>query len=98
MRVFTDTIGLLAYLWLVFHPFQDGNGRLSRILTTLLLLHVDYAYVLYSSLENVIDNSKQLLSGFLADLVRLCKLRTPASKQFCGNMVFAWDILIYWVV
>jgi Fic family protein len=36
-------------------PFQDGNGRLSRVLTTLLLLQVGYAYVPYSSLESVIE-------------------------------------------
>ena len=40
-------------------PFQDGNGRLSRILTTLLLLQAGYAYVPYSSLESVIENSKE---------------------------------------
>jgi Fic family protein len=41
------------------HPFQDGNGRLSRILTTLLLLRAGYAYVPYSSLESVIEQSKE---------------------------------------
>jgi len=41
------------------HPFQDGNGRLSRILTTLLLLQAGYAYVPYSSLESVIEQSKE---------------------------------------
>jgi Fic family protein len=45
--------------FLEIHPFQDGNGRLSRILTTLLLLQVGYAYVPYSSLESVIENSKE---------------------------------------
>jgi Fic family protein len=44
---------------LEIHPFQDGNGRLSRILTTLLLLQAGYAYVPYSSLESVIENSKE---------------------------------------
>ncbi len=44
--------------FLAIHPFQDGNGRLSRILTTLLLLKNGYAYVPYSSLENVIERNK----------------------------------------
>jgi Fic family protein len=46
-------------VFLEIHPFQDGNGRLSRILTTLLLLKAGYAYVPYSSLESVIENSKE---------------------------------------
>lgn len=44
--------------FLAIHPFQDGNGRLSRILTTLLLLKKGYIYVPYSSLENVIERNK----------------------------------------
>jgi Fic family protein len=44
---------------LAIHPFQDGNGRLSRVLTTLLLLQAGYAYVPYSSLESVIEQSKE---------------------------------------
>lgn len=46
-------------VFLGIHPFQDGNGRLSRILTTLLLLRAGYAYVPYSSLESVIEHSKE---------------------------------------
>ena len=41
------------------HPFQDGNGRLSRVLTTLLLLQAGYAYAPYSSLESVIEQGKE---------------------------------------
>lgn len=44
--------------FLAIHPFQDGNGRLSRILTTLLLLKNGYSYAPYSSLENVIERNK----------------------------------------
>lgn len=44
--------------FLAIHPFQDGNGRLSRVLTTLLLLKSGYTYVPYSSLEAVIEQSK----------------------------------------
>ncbi len=45
--------------FLAIHPFQDGNGRLSRILTTLLLLKSGYSYVPYSSLERVIEDNKE---------------------------------------
>jgi len=45
--------------FLAIHPFQDGNGRLSRVLTTYLLLKEGYQYVPYSSLEAVIEQSKE---------------------------------------
>jgi Fic family protein len=52
-------IAVFTVVFLEIHPFQDGNGRLSRILTTLLLLRGGYAYVPYSSLESVIEQSKE---------------------------------------
>lgn len=52
-------IGLWVVVFLEIHPFQDGNGRLSRVLTTLLLLQAGYAHVPYSSLESVIETSKE---------------------------------------
>jgi Fic family protein len=52
-------IGIWAVVFLEIHPFQDGNGRLSRVLTSLLLLQSGYAYVPYSSLESVIEQSKE---------------------------------------
>jgi len=51
-------IAVFVVVFLEIHPFQDGNGRLSRALTTLLLLRAGYAYVPYSSLESVIEQSK----------------------------------------
>jgi len=45
--------------FLAIHPFQDGNGRLSRLLTLLLLLKSGYTYVTYSSLERVIEDNKE---------------------------------------
>jgi len=51
-------IALFVVVFLEIHPFQDGNGRLSRVLTTLLLLRADYVYVPFSSLESVIEQSK----------------------------------------
>jgi Fic family protein len=53
------TIGIFIVLFLAIHPFQDGNGRLSRILTTLLLLKSGYSYVTYSSLETVIEHNQE---------------------------------------
>jgi len=52
-------IAVWVVVFLEIHPFQDGNGRLSRILTTLLLLQAGYAYVPYSSLEGVIEQNKE---------------------------------------
>lgn len=52
-------IAMFVVVFLAIHPFQDGNGRLSRILTTLLLLQSGYAYVPYSSLESVIEQNKE---------------------------------------
>jgi Fic family protein len=52
-------ISIFVVVLLEIHPFQDGNGRLSRVLTTLLLLRAGYGYVPYSSLESVIEQSKE---------------------------------------
>ena len=52
-------IAIFVVVFLEIHPFQDGNGRLSRILTTLLLIQAGYTYVPYSSLESVIELNKE---------------------------------------
>jgi len=52
-------IGLWVVVFLEIHPFQDGNGRLSRVLTTLRLLQAGYAYVPNSSLKSVVEQSKE---------------------------------------
>jgi Fic family protein len=49
---------VFVVVFLEIHPFQDGNGRLSRILTTLLMLQFGYSYVSYSSLESIIEENK----------------------------------------
>ena len=51
-------IGLFVVHFLAIHPFQDGNGRMSRALTTLLLLKNGYSYVPYSSMEGIIEENK----------------------------------------
>lgn len=52
-------VAIFVVVFLEIHPFEDGNGRLSRILTTLLLVQAGYVYVPYSSLESVIEQNKQ---------------------------------------
>ena len=51
-------IANLVFEFLAIHPFHDGNGRLSRALTNLLLLQTGYAYIPYVSLEEIIENRK----------------------------------------
>ncbi len=49
------------------HPFNDGNGRMSRLLTTLLLEKSGYDIVRYVSVERLIEKNKALYYGALAD-------------------------------
>jgi len=51
-------IGNFLVEFLQIHPFQDGNGRLSRVLTNLLLLQVGYLYMPYVSHEKIIEDNK----------------------------------------
>ena len=51
-------VGIYIVAFLRIHPFQDGNGRLSRILTTLLLLRTGYTYVPFMSLEAIVEQNK----------------------------------------
>jgi Fic family protein len=67
---------IFTVVFLAIHPFQDGNGRLSRILTMLLLLRSGYAYVPYSSLESVIESNKD--GYYLALRQTQRTIRTPA--------------------
>jgi Fic family protein len=58
-----DTLALIkiaafVYEILTIHPFQDGNGRLSRLISTLLLLKSGYNWIQYVSLEHEIEQRK----------------------------------------
>jgi Fic family protein len=44
--------------FLKIHPFEDGNGRLSRVLTNLLLLRLNYSFAQYVSHEQIIEQRK----------------------------------------
>ena len=51
-------IGNFLVEFLKIHPFTDGNGRLSRVLTNLLLLQARYLYMPYVSHEKIIEDNK----------------------------------------
>lgn len=52
-------IGVFIVHFLSIHPFVDGNGRLSRALTILLMLQHGYSYMPYASMESIIEANKE---------------------------------------
>ena len=52
-------IAIFIVTFSAIHPFEDGNGRMSRVVTTRFLLRAGYAYVPYSSLESVVEQGKE---------------------------------------
>ncbi|MFH1405173.1 MAG: Fic family protein [Patescibacteria group bacterium] len=52
-------IANFIFEFLAIHPFQDGNGRLSRILTNLLLLKQGYEFMPYTSHEKLVEDNKK---------------------------------------
>src|SRR5436853_1033243 len=52
-------VAVFIVRFLAIHPFQDGNGRLARVLTNQLLLRTGYTYVPYSSLERVVEENRE---------------------------------------
>lgn len=81
-------IGLFIYEFLSIHPFQDGNGRLSRLLTNLMLLKTNYLFIQYVSFENLIEQKKRAIMRLLwmdkrIDILKKKKLRNGCSS-FCN--------------
>lgn len=77
--------------FLSIHPFQDGNGRLSRILSNFLLLQHGYEFIKYSSLEKVIEDNKKLY--YLA-LRRSQKDRNTVKEDVSEWINFFLDVLM----
>ena len=77
-------VAVFTVVFLAIHPFQDGNGRLSRILTTLMLLRAGYAYVPYASLESVVEDNKDLYYRALRRTQTTLKGDTPDWEPWLG--------------
>ncbi|MFI4870322.1 MAG: Fic family protein, partial [Phycisphaerales bacterium JB061] len=78
-------VGIFIVVFLAIHPFQDGNGRLSRVLTTLLLLKAGYTYTPYSSLESVVEQSKE---GYYLALRRTQGTLKKSEPEWSPWLVF----------
>ncbi len=66
---------ILTYEFVSIHPFQDGNGRLSRLLSTLLLMKQGYKWIQYISFEHEIENRK---TAYYREL-RKCQVQRPGE-------------------
>lgn len=75
---------LFSYDFVSIHPFQDGNGRLSRLLATLLLLKNEYTWIQYISLEHEIENRKAEYYRSLMD----CQQQRPGENVYSWVMFF----------
>ena len=84
-------IGTFVYEFLSIHPYQDGNGRLSRLLTNLLLLNAGYKFVQYVSLEHIVEGKK---ADYYQALMEGQKDRYSASERIDRWLLFFFDCLL----
>jgi len=80
-----------VYEFLSIHPYKDGNGRLSRLLTTLLLMKQDYQFIQYMSFENVIETRKD---EYYRVLMAGQKDRYKTSERIDSWVLFFMQCLI----
>jgi len=81
---------LFTYEFVSIHPFQDGNGRLSRLLSTLLLLKNGYRWIEYVSFEHEIENQK---SEYYQQL-RKCQAQRP-NENVSSWIRFYFDAILH---
>lgn len=84
-------IGNFIVEFLRIHPFQDGNGRLSRVLTNLLLLKEGYAYVPYVSHEKLVEDNKE---NYYIALRRSQKSFGTAKEDIVAWLDFLLTVLL----
>lgn len=71
---------IFSYDFVSIHPFQDGNGRLSRLIASLLLLKTGYSWIQYVSFEHEIENRK---SEYYQELMQ-------SQRERPGENIYNW--------
>lgn len=84
-------IANFIFEFLAIHPFHDGNGRLSRALTNLLLLQSGYAHIPYVSLEEIIEERK---TDYYLSLRQTQKNHKTDNEDISAWIDFILDVLI----
>ncbi|MBK8872153.1 MAG: Fic family protein [Elusimicrobia bacterium] len=84
-------IGNFIVEFLAIHPFQDGNGRMSRILTNLLMLRSGYLHVPYVSHEKFVEDNK---SDYYIALRRSQKTFKTYKEDVYPWLTFFLDVLL----
>jgi Fic family protein len=84
-------IANFVFEFLAIHPFSDGNGRLSRALTNLLLLKSGYEYIPYISLEEIIEERKE---EYYFSLRQTQKHHKTESEDITAWLNFFLDALL----
>lgn len=84
-------IASFIFEFLAIHPFTDGNGRLSRALTNLLLLKTGYSYVPYVSLDEIIEENR---TNYYLVLRATQKNHKTKNEDITAWLVFFLDMLI----
>lgn len=82
---------VFVYEFLSIHPYQDGNGRLSRLLTTLLLMQQNYKFIQYVSFENIIETRKD---DYYRALMDGQKNRGKATERIDKWVLFFVDCIV----
>jgi Fic family protein len=80
-----------VYEFLSIHPYRDGNGRLSRLLTTLLLMQQGYGFVQYVSFEHIVEERKD---GYYRALMDGQKDRYTKTEKIDKWVLFFLDCLV----
>ena len=82
---------VFVYEFLSIHPYQDGNGRLSRLLTTLFLMRQGYGFVQYVSFEHIIEERKE---DYYGALMKGQKNRYKETERIDKWILFFLDCLV----
>ena len=80
-----------VYEFLSIHPYQDGNGRLSRLMTTLLLMQQGYEFVQYVSFEHIVEERKD---DYYRTLMDGQKDRYTKAEKIDKWVLFFLDCLV----